>query len=166
MFGFLSIMCYAGVIKPLYAEIVPPHMIAQVVALGAAIDGAFASIASTPVVGFITQHFFHYISTNKPIKNMPTELRTTNALALGRSIAWVTVCSATIALIVYSFLHLTYSKDIRASKRKEADSLPAVEDGDSSAAEKDEEGGKLVKTSSGIHKTVSFNLPISSSCAH
>ena len=107
------------VIKPLYAEIVPPHMIAQapltasysyllflrsnhlslvsalqyssfqlqVVALGAAIDGAFASIvwnlvgcknlrhvflrfdfnfhglgvqASTPVVGYITQHFFHY----------------------------------------------------------------------------------------------------------
>ena len=32
----------------------------QVIALGAAVDGAFASIASTPVVGYITQHFFHY----------------------------------------------------------------------------------------------------------
>lgn len=32
----------------------------QVIALGAAVDGAFASIASTPVVGYITQHIFHY----------------------------------------------------------------------------------------------------------
>jgi len=150
-FGFFSIMAYAGVIKPLYAEIVPPQMIAQVIALGAAVDGAFASIASTPVVGYITQHFFHYQSTSQSIKNMPTELRTTNALALGRAIAWVTVCSSSIALVTFSFLHLTYHSDAKASKRKEADALPAVEDGDSSGA--DEEGGKCSRSST---KSVSF----------
>ena len=40
-------------------KVVQPTAI-QVIALGAAVDGAFASIASTPVVGYITQHFFHY----------------------------------------------------------------------------------------------------------
>lgn len=150
-FGFFSIMSYAGVIKPLYAEIVPPHMIAQVIALGAAVDGAFASIASTPVVGYITQRVFHYQSTSQSIKNMPTELRATNAQALGRAIAWVTVCSSAIALITFSFLHLTYNQDAKAAKRKEADALPAVEDGDSSGA--DEEGGKGSRSST---KSVSF----------
>ncbi|CAE7234554.1 unnamed protein product, partial [Symbiodinium sp. CCMP2456] len=43
-FGFFSIMAYSAVVKPLFAEIVPAQMIAQVIALAAAIDGGFASI--------------------------------------------------------------------------------------------------------------------------
>ncbi|OLP91378.1 hypothetical protein AK812_SmicGene26936 [Symbiodinium microadriaticum] len=44
-FGFFSIMAYSAVVKPLFAEIVPAQMVAQVIALAAAIDGGFASIA-------------------------------------------------------------------------------------------------------------------------
>jgi len=70
-FGFFSIQTYTAVVKPLFAEIVPAQMIAQAVAIAAALDGAFASIASTPVVGWITQHIFNYRSTSASIASMP-----------------------------------------------------------------------------------------------
>jgi len=171
LFGFFSIMAYAAVVKPLFAEIVPAQMIAQVIALAAAIDGGFASIASTPVVGFITQRFFHYRSTTLPIKDMPVELRVGNAQALGLSIAWVTLVSSVSALCVFSFLHLSYPKDLRISRRVEADALPAVEDGDSSSDAVDEEGGltqeAAMQPQPKVTKRVSFDLGAQrrSSCA-
>jgi len=168
-FGFFSIMAYSAVVKPLFAEIVPAQMIAQVIALAAAIDGGFASIASTPVVGFITQHFFHYKSNTLPIKDMPADLRRGNAQALGQSIAWVTLTGSVVALVIFSFLHFTYPKDLRVSRRVEADSLPAVEDGDSSSDAVDEEGGLASQPSQPgkMVKKVSFDLGAQrrSSCA-
>mmetsp|Transcript_60662 Transcript_60662/g.144581 ORF Transcript_60662/g.144581 Transcript_60662/m.144581 type:complete len:544 (-) Transcript_60662:40-1671(-) len=160
-FGFFSIMAYAGVIKPLYAEIVPAQMIAQVIALAAALDGAFASVASTPVVGYITQHYFHYISTSKAIKDMPNELRLNNARALGAAISWVTVLSSALALFVFSFLHVTFPQDVRASRRAEAEALPDVEqaDADSSSENIDEEAGRRAerRSSGKLTKNVSFD---------
>ncbi|CAE7203688.1 unnamed protein product [Symbiodinium necroappetens] len=168
-FGFFSIMAYSAVVKPLFAEIVPAQMVAQVIALAAAIDGGFASIASTPVVGFITQHFFHYKSNTLPIKDMPADLRRGNAQALGQSIAWVTLTGSVVALVIFSFLHLTYPKDLRVSRRVEADSLPAVEDGDSSSDAVDEEGGLASQPAQPgkMVKKVSFDLGAQrrSSCA-
>lgn len=101
MFGFTSIMTYASVIKPLFAEIVPMQMIAQTIAVAAAFDGAFSSIASTPVVGFITERIFHYQSTTLPINMMPDHMRTQNANALGSSIAAVTLLSAALQILSF-----------------------------------------------------------------
>lgn len=141
LFGFLSIMTYASVIKPLFAEIVPAQVIAQTIAVAAAFDGAFSSIASTPVVGFITEHIFHYQSTTLPFDEMSAHLREKNANALGRSIAAVTLASSALQILSFSLLHLTYPKDSRASRLAEAETLPGVEEGEeesSDAAEEEE----------------------------
>jgi len=156
LFGFFSIMAYTAVVKPLFAEIVPAQMIAQVIALAAAIDGAFASIASTPVVGFITQNIFHYQSSKLPIVTMPEAMRAGNAQALGKSIAAVTICSTLLTLLSFSLLHWTYPQDSRTSRHIEADSLPLVEDGEEeSCGSADEDGQAVMKP---LVKRVSFNL--------
>jgi len=115
-FGFVSIMAYSAVVKPLFAEIVPPNMIAQVIGIAAAIDGAFSSFASAPVVGYITQYVFNYHETTLPIADMPEHLRVKNARALGRSIAVVTVISTVLTVLFFSFLHFTYPRDREASR--------------------------------------------------
>eukprot|EP00930_Biecheleria_cincta_P014464 TRINITY_DN12426_c0_g2_i1.p1 TRINITY_DN12426_c0_g2~~TRINITY_DN12426_c0_g2_i1.p1 ORF type:complete len:547 (-),score=94.90 TRINITY_DN12426_c0_g2_i1:241-1881(-) len=155
LFGFWSIMTYASVIKPLFAEIVPTQMIAQTIAVAAAFDGAFSSIASTPVVGFITEHIFHYHSTTLPFDAMPAHLRKQNANALGRSIAAVTLVSSALQILSFSLLHLTYPKDSRASRLAEADTLPAVEDGEEESSDVADEEDFQRRP---LPKRVSFNL--------
>lgn len=157
IFGFTSIITYSSVIKPLFAEIVPVQMIAQTIAVAAAFDGAFASIASTPVVGFITERMFHYRSTTLPIDTMPDHMRTQNANALGRSIAAVTLVSAALQILSFSFLHCTYPKDSRASRLAEAETLPAVSEGEeeSSDAAVDEEDAQRRPSPP---KRVTFNM--------
>jgi MFS family permease len=155
LFGFLSIMTYASVIKPLFAEIVPAQMIAQTIAVAAAFDGAFSSIASTPVVGFITEHIFHYQSTTLSFEEMPAQLRERNANALGRSIAAVTLASAALQILSFSLLHLTYPKDSRASRLAEAETLPAVEEGEEESSDTAEEEEARRRPSP---RRVSFNL--------
>lgn len=152
-FGLYSIMSYASVVKPLFAEIVPVQIIAQTIALAAAIDGALASIASTPAVGYITTRLFHYKSTTLPIASMSLEMRTQNADALGRAIAWVTLVSTALQLLSFSLLHWTYPKDSRASRLAEAETMPAVDEGDeASSSEADDSPPKP------LTKRVSFRL--------
>jgi len=111
VFGFFSIAAYVAAVKPLFAEIVPDHMVAQVMGMAAAIDGTFSSLASTPVVGFITEHVFDYRPTTMSIHEMPEELRRQNAAALGYSIAAVTIISSTLQILSFGLLHCTYPRD-------------------------------------------------------
>jgi len=115
LFGFVSIMAYAGVVKPLFVEIVPPQLIAQVVGFAAAVDGAFSSLASTPVVGFITEHVFHYKKTTLPIADMSSSVRQANASALGHAIAAVSISTTALTVLSFGLLHLTYPKERDAS---------------------------------------------------
>jgi len=115
LFGFTSIMAYSSVVKPLFAEIVPPHMIAQVIGTAAAIDGAFSSFASAPVVGLVTQEVFKYHQTKLPVKEMPEDLRVHNAAALEKSIAAVTTVSSLLTILFFGLLHCTYPVDREAS---------------------------------------------------
>jgi MFS family permease len=115
-FGFMSIMAYASVVKPLFVEIVPANMIAQVIALAAAIDGAFSSFASTPVVGMVTENIFGYTRTRLSIHEMPESLRRANADALGHAIGSVAIVSTVLTILSFCFLHFTYPKDIQQSE--------------------------------------------------
>mmetsp|Transcript_27548 Transcript_27548/g.62689 ORF Transcript_27548/g.62689 Transcript_27548/m.62689 type:complete len:546 (-) Transcript_27548:33-1670(-) len=110
-FGFFAIMAYAGVVKPLCVEIVPPQLIAQVVGFSAAVDGAMSSFASTPVVGFITEHVFHYKETGLAISEMNESMRQANASALGRAMAAVTITTTLLTVITFGLLHITYPKE-------------------------------------------------------
>lgn len=159
LFGFFSIMPYTAVVKPLFAEIVPSQMVAQVIAIAAAFDGAFSAMASTPVVGFITQHVFSYKSTSASISAMSESTRKNNAEALGNSIAAVTLVSTFVTVFSLTLLHLTYPQDSQRSRIADAEALPAVEDGDeeSTASEAiDEEEQPLLKPLE--KKRVSFNF--------
>lgn len=118
-FGFVSIMAYAGVVKPLFVEIVPPQLIAQVVGFAAAVDGAMSSFASTPVVGFITENIFHYKETHLAIGDMNEHMREANATALGRAIAAVTMSTTVLTVLSFGLLHITYPKD-----RDPSDDIP------------------------------------------
>lgn len=155
-FGLYSIMSYTSVVKPLFAEIVPAQIIAQTIALAAAIDGALASVASTPAVGYITTRLFHYKSTTLPIASMPLEMRMQNANALSRAIAWVTLVSTALQLVSFSLLHWTYPEDSRASRLAESETMPAVDEGDeASSSEYHEEDDSPPKP---LAKRVSFRL--------
>jgi len=158
LFGFFSIMTYTAVVKPLFAEIVPVHMIAQVIAVAAALDGTLASIASTPVVGWITQHVFHYQSTTASISAMPESMRQNNAEALGHSIAAVSLVSTFLTIVSFALLHLTYPQDRRSSQLEDAERLPAVEENeeDSTASEAYDEEQPLMKPLE--KKRVSFSF--------
>eukprot|EP00933_Yihiella_yeosuensis_P003332 TRINITY_DN10602_c0_g2_i1.p1 TRINITY_DN10602_c0_g2~~TRINITY_DN10602_c0_g2_i1.p1 ORF type:complete len:550 (-),score=67.60 TRINITY_DN10602_c0_g2_i1:88-1737(-) len=127
LFGITSIMAYALVVKPLFIEIVPSHMIAQVVALAAAIDGAFSSFLSTPLVGWITEHVFDYQTTTLEIRNMPDTLRRHNANALGKAIGVLTVVSTALTIVSFSLLHCTYPKDHSSAAEEEEEEDSANE---------------------------------------
>mmetsp|Transcript_106770 Transcript_106770/g.284076 ORF Transcript_106770/g.284076 Transcript_106770/m.284076 type:complete len:530 (-) Transcript_106770:34-1623(-) len=124
-FGFVSIMAYAGVVKPLFAEIVPPQLIGQVIGFAAAVDGATSSFASTPVVGFITEHVFHYKETKLAVEDMDDAVRAANAAALGSAIAAVTMTSTLLTVLSLGLLHITYPKERMASVG-ELDGQPSV----------------------------------------
>mmetsp|Transcript_97101 Transcript_97101/g.274477 ORF Transcript_97101/g.274477 Transcript_97101/m.274477 type:complete len:523 (+) Transcript_97101:135-1703(+) len=113
--GVFCIMAYAGVVKPLFAEIVPEFVIAQVIAMAAAIDGAFSAVAGLPLVGYITEHVFGYEHTSLMIADMPTKLRVANAAALGKAITVVSVGSTLLTVCAFGFLHWTYPADRDAS---------------------------------------------------
>eukprot|EP00442_Polarella_glacialis_P009932 CAMPEP_0115052864 /NCGR_PEP_ID=MMETSP0227-20121206/3182_1 /TAXON_ID=89957 /ORGANISM="Polarella glacialis, Strain CCMP 1383" /LENGTH=494 /DNA_ID=CAMNT_0002437089 /DNA_START=130 /DNA_END=1614 /DNA_ORIENTATION=- len=135
LFGFFAIMSYSAVVKPLFAEIVPACFIAQAIGAAAAIDGAFASFASTPVIGYFTESVFHYQVTTQPISEMPEALRLQNATALGRAISAVMTGSAVLSLMSFGFLHLTFPDDYKQTVEEEGDrdSEVTTEDSDDSA---------------------------------
>ena len=81
-FGFFSIMVYASVVKPLFTEIVPCRMIAQVIGLASAIDTAFAAFVGGPLVGGITQ-LCGYQETQLRIVVGSTRTQDVSDLALG-----------------------------------------------------------------------------------
>lgn len=110
-FGFVSIMGYSAVVKPIFVEIVQPHLIAQALGTAAAVDGAFASFAGGPLVGIITQHIFGYQDTFLPISSMPFQLRRSNAAALGRAIVGVAAACTFLNLMAFGLLHFTYPRD-------------------------------------------------------
>mmetsp|Transcript_133386 Transcript_133386/g.414791 ORF Transcript_133386/g.414791 Transcript_133386/m.414791 type:complete len:566 (+) Transcript_133386:126-1823(+) len=152
LFGFVSIMAYAGVVKPLFVEIVPPQLIAQVIGFAAAVDGAFSSFASTPVVGFITEHLFHYKETRTPIRYMDDSLRMSNAAALGHAIAAVTLTSTTLTVLSFGLLHITYPKERQqcgaeaAWAGSEREGAPAIEDDMASTTPTEEAEALQVRT--------------------
>eukprot|EP00401_Gymnodinium_catenatum_P061948 CAMPEP_0117465734 /NCGR_PEP_ID=MMETSP0784-20121206/4779_1 /TAXON_ID=39447 /ORGANISM="" /LENGTH=649 /DNA_ID=CAMNT_0005259653 /DNA_START=90 /DNA_END=2036 /DNA_ORIENTATION=+ len=126
-FGFFSIMSYAAVVKPLFVEIVPARMVAQVVGLAAAIDGAFASFGGGPLVGLITERVFHYRKTKLKVGEMPEELRAANAVALGRAIAVVAISSTMMVVALFGLLHFTYPHDV---DNREVTRLSVIAEGD------------------------------------
>jgi hypothetical protein len=119
--GLFSIMAYASVVKPIYVEIVPPNLIAQVVAMAAAIDGATSSFISMPLVAYVAQHFFDYRDTTAAMADIPLATREVNARAFGHAMGAVTVGSSLLLIFSFSLLHLTYARDRNLSLREEDD---------------------------------------------
>ncbi|CAE8662173.1 unnamed protein product, partial [Polarella glacialis] len=151
LFGFVSVMTYSAVVKPMFADIVPSNMIATVVGAAAAIDGAFASFASAPVVAYITENVFRYKQSTLAIADMPEWLRLNNASALGRGIACVMITSSVLTFLSFGFLHLTYPEDRKWTVDQEGESS-VLTSGDTD----DESGGSEKSTASARVRRVRF----------
>lgn len=118
--GLFSIVSYAAVVKPIYVDIVPPNLIAQVVAMAAAVDGVTSSFISMPLVAYIAGHF-GYKNTDAPMVAIPLVVKETNARAFGLAMSAVTMGSTILLIITFSLLHLTYPRDRNLSMREEDD---------------------------------------------
>mmetsp|Transcript_3565 Transcript_3565/g.8929 ORF Transcript_3565/g.8929 Transcript_3565/m.8929 type:complete len:551 (+) Transcript_3565:187-1839(+) len=119
LYGAVSVMAYTGAIRPLFTEIVPTRLVGQVIAFGAAIDGAIASIGGNALVGYITQSVFGYQSTRLTIAEMPEDLRVQNATALAQAIACVSLITSLATVVAFVLLHCTFVYDKAASIRED-----------------------------------------------
>uniref|UniRef100_A0A7S1B1T5 Major facilitator superfamily (MFS) profile domain-containing protein n=1 Tax=Noctiluca scintillans TaxID=2966 RepID=A0A7S1B1T5_NOCSC len=117
-FGFFSIMVYASVVKPLFTEIVPCRMIAQIIGLASAVDTGFAAFVGGPLVGGITQ-LCGYQETHLRIDEMTREFREQNAQALGKALGIVTITSTVFTILSFSLLHFTVPQDVKNSQDDE-----------------------------------------------
>jgi MFS family permease len=119
--GFVAVCAYVGVVKPLFAEIVPAHLIAQVIALAAAFDGVISSAFSMPAVAYITENVFDYQPTDMTIGDMPWHVREVNAMALARAMSAVAIAGVAGTFILFGLLHFTYPRDRDFSSRETPD---------------------------------------------
>jgi predicted MFS family arabinose efflux permease len=125
-FGVMASWCSSGVNRPILAEIVEEGDRASVFAWLITIDGSFAALLGAPMVGFLAENVFGYHPSQQIIANMAPGHRHINADALGHALLWCCILPWVLCLICFSFLHVTYGKDIGAiSERKKLLDTPA-----------------------------------------
>mmetsp|Transcript_36404 Transcript_36404/g.66684 ORF Transcript_36404/g.66684 Transcript_36404/m.66684 type:complete len:549 (-) Transcript_36404:39-1685(-) len=144
LYGAVSVMAYTGAIRPLFTEIVPIRLVGQVIAFGAAIDGAIASVGGNALVGYITQHLFGYQPTSLTIAEMPEELREQNATALAQAISCVSLIAALVTVMAFVLLHCTFVDDRAASRREDLLADAAVKEGSIPEAEHEDDAASDV----------------------
>ncbi|EPR58840.1 transporter, major facilitator family protein [Toxoplasma gondii GT1] len=113
LIGFLAGWPGVGVNRPILSEIVKPQHRATVFALVSTCEGIGAALLGAPLVGFLSQTVFGYISVDHSHKLVAlTDLqRQSNARALSRAMLCMTVGPWIANVLVYCILHKTYRKD-------------------------------------------------------
>lgn len=106
LYGLTQSLNYVGAIKPLCAEAVPPPLVGSTIAIAATVDGAFASIAGAPLVGWSAKHIFGFWEGHSPQQNQE---------ALARAVGYLLAAGTGGALLCNTCLYWTYPSDREAA---------------------------------------------------
>lgn len=101
----------AGVIRPLFLEVVDPKSRASILAWQHALEGFCSTLLGAPFVGFLAEHVFQYHPTSESVEAMPAELRQHNFAALQWSLTMMTTVPWILCFAAISCLHWSYLYD-------------------------------------------------------
>jgi len=85
---------------------VPPPLVGSTIAIAATVDGAFASIAGAPLVGWSAKHIFGFWEGHSPQQNQE---------ALARAVGYLLAAGTGGALLCNTCLYWTYPSDREAA---------------------------------------------------
>jgi hypothetical protein len=125
LLGLSASWTIAGTKRPILTEVVEAEDWASVLALDTALEGSFSAICGAPVVGMLAERTFGYVPASGQVRDMIPQLRNKNQEALGKAMMLMTIAPWVICLLVWSFLHILYPKDLEriARAREEAGDL-------------------------------------------
>jgi len=119
--GLFASWTMGGVKRPMLSEIVRPGDWASLLALDSAFEGASGAIFGAPLVGLLAQHAFEYKASTGLVRDLSPEIRHRNQHALASGMCWMTLIPWTICFLNWSFLHITYPRDLQALEGCEAE---------------------------------------------
>ena len=101
--------------KAIFAEATPAAARASAVSANAAIEGVFASLLGAPLVGYIAERHYGYITppAGVSIGQMEPSTRQVNAAALGASLFSMTIWPWLACVLLYTLAHWTFPHDRR-----------------------------------------------------
>jgi len=115
-FGLTASWCGAGVNRPVLTDIVPEWGQARVIGWLAALEGSMAACLGAPLTGLLAQHVFGYQAQRHQMSEISPTIRHQNAHALAMGMTWMTILPWCACFIAFSFLHLTYRKDVEKAR--------------------------------------------------
>jgi MFS family permease len=116
--------------RAILAEASPASARASTLAFNAALEGIFASLVGGPLVGVLAERAFGYRLPERgsSVAQMDEATRSRNADALGSSLCALTIVPWTICLILYTFVHCTFARDVKRARRADARSAHRIQD--------------------------------------
>lgn len=130
VYGSTQSLCYVGAVKPLCIEAVAPALVGSAIAIAATVDGAFASAAGGPLVGWSAQFIYGY---------QQGHISPSNRAALQSALGSVLTVSWLGTFTCLTFLYWTFPSDRLRACLAAHPKVSNLEDG----LQADSEGSKL-----------------------
>lgn len=111
--GFTSSWTHAGVKRPILAEIVEPEDRSVVVAWDASLEGSAAALLGAPSVAILAEKVFGYPLNAASHAASTVVADPAKADALGKALTCATAVPWGICLIIFSFIHWSYPRDLQ-----------------------------------------------------
>jgi len=119
MLGLCATWTCAGVNRPLLTEVVPQSHQARILAWLVALEGSSSACFGAPFVGYLAEHYFGYRPQRMASAMIPEAVREANTHALACGMLVMTVLPWLACFMSYSFLHITYQKDVEDLQAQE-----------------------------------------------
>jgi len=113
LMGLVDSWCASGCNQPIFIQIVPADSRASALAWDRVLEAGISSVVGPSSVALLSQHLFGYKPTRMSVSRMSPAARLQNARALGHSLALCHILPWFLCLIFYSFLHITYHRDVK-----------------------------------------------------
>lgn len=112
IFGLVASWCLTGVNRPIFLEVVPRRNWASLIAWDQSLENSCAYLIGPISVGFVAQTFYGYKLDTAQVWQTPANVREQDVDALGNSLLVTTMVPWSLCFLLYSFLHITYRRDV------------------------------------------------------
>jgi len=108
-FSVTATWCCTGVNRPILSEIVDQQDRSSIFAWMLALEGSVGALLGAPLVAFLAQRGFGFhVQPTQKVHGPDSD----QAAAIGLALAWVCSGFWTVCLLLYSFLHCSYRRDV------------------------------------------------------
>ena len=109
LMGITNTWSYVGAVKPMCVDAVDEAQVGTAIAIAATVDGAVASVAGAPLVGWVAQHVFSF---------QPGVFNHQSLEALQNAFGSALLATSVGMLVAFSLLCLVYPSDRRRALRR------------------------------------------------